>query len=143
MQIQQLARAIDGGTATTATQYPSTTFLQTLLPALSPSLLRLVISAFNDDNSLWRGVSTSAGDWVLVAPGLDLGARGTVGNLGANGLCRASGKGWRALRRALCLGYWEENRMASVSIIRNGATNIFSADVDLPKRRSRNPAPSL
>lgn len=135
MQIQQLARAIDGGTATTATQYPSTTFADAAARALAVPAQIGHFGVQLDDNSLWRGVSTSAGDWVLVAPGSWTWERVALsGNLSAQTVYVGHlAKAGVLYDVRFCLGYWEENRMASVNIIRNGATNIFSADVDLPQ----------
>ena len=135
MQVQQLARSIDGGTATTATQYPSTTFADAAARALAVPARIGHFGVQLDDNSLWRGVSTSAGDWVLVAPGSWTWERVALsGNLSAQTVYVGHlAKAGVLYDVRFCLGYFEANRVASVNIIRNGATNIFSADVDLPQ----------
>ena len=135
MQIQQLARAIDGGTATTATQYPSTTFADAAARALAVPARIGHFGVQLDDNSRWRGVSTSAGDWVLVAPGSWTWERVALsGNLSAQTVYVGHlAKAGVLYDVRFCLGYFQANRVASVNIIRNGATNIFSADVDLPQ----------
>ncbi len=67
MQIQQLARAIDGGTATTSSQLVNLAFADaSARAAATPSRVgHLGIQL--DNNTLWRGTSLTAGAWSQVS----------------------------------------------------------------------------
>jgi hypothetical protein len=131
MQIQQLARAIDGGTATTSSQLVSPAFADaSARAAATPSRVgHLGIQL--DNNTLWRGTSLTAGAWSQVGGVFTFERLALTGDLSAQTI-------WLGhLPRAgtltgirFCLDAYQIVKKATVNVLKNGA-NVLSSDLEL------------
>lgn len=130
MQIQQLARAIDGGTATTSSQLVSLFADASARAAATPSRVgHLGIQL--DNNTLWRGTSLTAGAWSQVGGVFTFERLALSGDLSAQTI-------WLGhLPRAgtltgirFCLDSYQIVKKATVNVLKNGA-NILSSDLEL------------
>jgi len=131
MQIQQLARAIDGGTATTSSQLVNLAFADaSARAAATPSRVgHLGIQL--DNNTLWRGTSLTAGAWSQVSGVFTFERLALTGDLSAQTI-------WLGhLPRAgtltgirFCLDSYQTVKKATVNVLKNGA-NILSSDLEL------------
>lgn len=130
MQIQQLARAIDGGTATTSSQLVSLFADASARAAATPSRVgHLGIQL--DNNTLWRGTSLTAGAWSQVSGVFTFERLALTGDLSAQTI-------WLGhLPRAgtltgirFCLDSYQTVKKATVNVLKNGA-NILSSDLEL------------
>jgi len=130
MQIQQLARAIDGGTATTSSQLVSLFADASARAAATPSRVgHLGIQL--DNNTLWRGTSLTAGAWSQVSGVFTFERLALSGDLSAQTI-------WLGhLPRAgtltgirFCLDSYQTVKKATVNVLKNGA-NILSSDLEL------------
>ena len=130
MQIQQLARAIDGGTATTSSQLVSLFADASARAAATPSRVgHLGIQL--DNNTLWRGTSLTAGAWSQVGGVFTFERPALSGDLSAQTI-------WLGhLPRAgtltgirFCLDSYQIVKKATVNVLKNGA-NILSSDLEL------------
>jgi len=131
MQIQQLARAIDGGTATTSSQLVNLAFADaSARAAATPSRVgHLGIQL--DNNTLWRGTSLTAGAWSQVGGVFTFERLALSGDLSAQTI-------WLGhLPRAgtltgirFCLDSYQIVKKATVNVLKNGA-NILSSDLEL------------
>lgn len=131
MQIQQLARAIDGGTATTSSQLVSLAFADaSARAAATPSLIGH-LGLQLDNNTLWRGTSLTAGAWSQVGGVFTFERLALSGDLSAQTI-------WLGhLPRAgtltgirFCLDSYQIVKKATVNVLKNGA-NILSSDLEL------------
>ena len=130
MQIQQLARAIDGGTATTSSQLVTLFADASARAAATPSRVgHLGIQL--DNNTLWRGTSLTAGAWSQVGGVFTFERLALSGDLSAQTI-------WLGhLPRAgtltgirFCLDSYQIVKKATVNVLKNGA-NILSSDLEL------------
>lgn len=131
MQIQQLARAIDGGTATTSSQLVSLAFADASARAAAtpPRVGHLGIQL--DNNTLWRGTSLTAGAWSQVSGVFTFERLALTGDLSAQTI-------WLGhLPRAgtltgirFCLDAYQIVKKATVNVLKNGA-NVLSSDLEL------------
>ena len=131
MQIQQLARAIDGGTATTSSQLISLAFADASARAAATPSRVGHLGLQLDNNTLWRGTSLTAGAWSQVGGVFTFERLALSGDLSAQTI-------WLGhLPRAgtltgirFCLGVYQTVKKATVNVLKNGA-NILSSDLEL------------
>ena len=131
MQIQQLARAIDGGTATTSSQLVSLAFADASARAAATPSRVGQLGLQLDNNTLWRGTSLTTGAWSQVGGVFTFERLALSGDLSAQTI-------WLGhLPRAgtltgirFCLDSYQTVKKATVNVLKNGA-NILSSDLEL------------